>query len=227
MLINTSTNLSILTNFGCKFNCSFCISNSQLSKNTYRFKLQDARDIKKLLNSGKYSRLSISGGGDPLYIHKESKDDISLLYRYIIKTTHKLGIHLSIHTNFLKPTTKLQGLVENFVVSIHKDDYCKKFHYWVDQVWDKQYNTRFTYVIGYNKNDLEIIKDILFYLPETSRLTLKQLDDKPLEEIEDFSEIMNLIKDNERIQFLPSGDYNTYYNLKDNKIYSRFKDIIW
>lgn len=84
-----SSNLSILTNFGCSSNCNFCISGSQLSKNDYKFKLQDARDIK------------------------------------------------------------------------------------------------------------------------------------------DFDEIMSLIKDNERVQFLPSGDYNTYYNLRDNKVYSRFKDIKW
>lgn len=222
--INTETNLSILTNFGCIYNCSFCISDSQNSKNEYKFKLQDVRDIKRLLQSGKYTRLSISGGGDPLYIHN---NHIKLLYKYIIKLTHKLNIHLSIHTNFLKPTVKLKGLVSNYVVSIHKDDYCKKFHYWVDQVWEREFNTRFTYIIGYNKHDLSIVQDILFYLPEHSRLTLKQLDSKLVSEIEDFDNIMDLIKDDSRVQFLPSGDYNTYYNLRDNKIYNRFKDISW
>ena len=60
--INLS-NLSILTNFGCPYECKFCISSSQNSKNEYKFKLQDVRDIRKLLQSGEYSRLSVSGGG--------------------------------------------------------------------------------------------------------------------------------------------------------------------
>ncbi len=61
-------NLSIITNFGCPYSCGFCISSSQNSKNNYKFKLKDARDIMNLLKSGVYSRLSISGGGDPLYV---------------------------------------------------------------------------------------------------------------------------------------------------------------
>ena len=69
-------NLSIITNFGCPYSCEFCISHSQNSKNNYKFKLKDARDIRKLIKSGKYNRLSISGGGDPLFIHNK---DIKLL----------------------------------------------------------------------------------------------------------------------------------------------------
>ena len=46
-------NLSIITNFGCPYSCGFCISNSQNSKNDYKFKLKDARDIRNLLKSGK------------------------------------------------------------------------------------------------------------------------------------------------------------------------------
>lgn len=57
-------NLSIITNFGCPYSCEFCISSSQNSKHNYKFKLKDARDIRNLLKSGKYSRLSISGGGE-------------------------------------------------------------------------------------------------------------------------------------------------------------------
>lgn len=224
--INTNTNLSILTNFGCIYNCNFCISQSQLSKNEYKFTLQTARDIRKLLKSQTYTRLSISGGGDPLYMHRESYNNIRLFYNYIIKLTNKLDIHLSIHTNFLKPTIKLRGLVKNFVVSVHKEDYSKKFHYWTTQV-DNMYNIRFTYVIGFNLNDLSIVEDMLFYLPDNARLTLKQLDSKSIEDIKNFDKIMDLIKDDKRVQFLPSGDYNTYYNLRDNTVYSRFKDIRW
>ena len=90
---------------------------------------------------------------------------------------------------------------------------------------NNEYDIRFAYVIGYNDNDLEIINNILNYLPDNSRLTLKQLDSKQIAEIKDFEEIMKLITDNKLIKFLSSGDYNTYYNLKDDKIYSRFKDI--
>ena len=214
-------NLSILVNHGCIYNCEFCISSSQLSKNDYKFKLKDLRDIRKLLLSKKYTRLSISGGGDPLYIHNE---EIMFFYKLINNLCLKLNIHLSIHTNFQKPTVKSK-IFDNFVVSIHKEDYKMKFHYWTDNSTNDGYNLRFAYVIGYNDNDLELINDMIKYLPKNSKLTFKQLDSKNISEIKDYDKIMSLLSN--KIKFLKRGDYNVYYNLKDNKIYDVFKDIKW
>lgn len=218
-------NLSIITNFGCPYSCQFCISSSQNSKNDYKFKLRDARDIRNLLKSVNYSRLSISGGGDPLFIHNK---DISLLYRFIIKNSKKYNIHLSFHTNFQYPPHNIRNLLNryliNFVISIHKEDWSRKFNKWSEDGYYSK-NLRFTYVIGYNQDDLKIIKEMLHHLPKDAKLTLKQLDETILENIKDIQEIKELIKDNHKCIILESGDYNTYYNLKDNKIYDKFKDI--
>ena len=223
-----NNNLSIITNFGCIYSCSFCISSSQNTKNDYKFKLKDARDIRNLLKSGIYTRLSISGGGEPLYIHNK---DIELLYKFIIKNSIKYNIHLSFHTNFKKPSVKLAMLSsgnyykQNYVISIHKEDYLHKFHYWSEANWNSGFNLRFTYVIGYNDNDLELITDMLEKIPQYAKLTLKQLDGTVLENIKDINEIRKLIKNNKNCIVLESGDYNTYYNLKDNTIYDKFKNI--
>jgi len=218
-------NLSIITNFGCPYSCGFCISSSQNSKNDYRFKLQDARDIMNLLKSGVYTRLSISGGGDPLFIHNK---DISLLYKFIIKNSKKYNIHLSFHTNFKEPHFNIRNLLNryltNFVISIHREDWSRKFNKWSEDGYYSK-NLRFTYVIGYNQDDLKIIKEMLHHLPKDAKLTLKQLDGSVLEDIKDIQEIKELIQDNPKCIILESGDYNTYYNLKDNKIYNKFKDI--
>ena len=218
-------NLSIITNFGCPYSCGFCISSSQNSKNNYKFKLKDARDIMNLLKSGVYSRLSISGGGDPLYIHNR---DISLLYKFIIKNAKKYNIHLSFHTNFPEPYYKIKNILNkyltNFVISVHRDDWSRKFNKWSGDGYCSE-NLRFAYVIGYNTDDLKIVKEMLKYLPKDAKLTLKQLDGSVLEDIKDIQEIKELIQDNPKCIILESGDYNTYYNLRGNKIYSKFKDI--
>ena len=221
----SQNNLSIITNFGCPYSCKFCISNSQNSINAYKFKLKDARDIRNLLKSGNYSRLSISGGGDPLFIHNV---DISLLYKFIIKNSKKYNIHLSFHTNFKEPHFNIKKLLNryltNFVISVHRDDWSRKFHKWSEDGYYSK-NLRFAYVIGYNTDDLNIIKEMLKHLPQVSKLTLKQLDGSILENIKDIQKIKELIQDNPKCIILESGDYNTYYNLKDNKIYNKFKDI--
>lgn len=221
----SQNNLSIITNFGCPYSCKFCISNSQNSINAYKFKLKDARDIRNLLKSRNYSRLSISGGGDPLYIHNK---DISLLYRFIIKNSIQYNIHLSFHTNFKEPHFNIKKLLNrylaNFVISVHRDDWSRKFHKWSEDDYYSK-NLRFVYVIGYNTDDLNIIKEMLKHLPQDAKLTLKQLDGSILENIKDIQEIKELIKDNPKCIILESGDYNTYYNLKDNSIYDKFKDI--
>lgn len=221
----SQNNLSIITNFGCHYSCGFCISSSQNSKNDYKFKLKDARDIRNLLKSGNYSRLSISGGGDPLFIHNV---DISLLYKFIIKNSKKYNIRLSFHTNFKEPHFNIRNLLNrystNFVISIHKEDWSRKFHKWSEDGYYSK-NLRFAYVIGYNEDDLKIVKEMLLRLPKDAKLTLKQLDGSILEDIKDIQEIKKIIQDNSKCMILESGDYNTYYNLRDNKIYNKFKDI--
>ena len=61
--------------------------------------------------------------------------------------------------------------------------------------------------------------------PPEAKLTLKQLDGTVLENIKDIDKIRRLIANNKNCIILESGDYNTYYNLKDNKIYDKFKNI--
>lgn len=138
------------------------------------------------------------------------------------------NIHLSFHTNFKEPHFNIRKLLNryliNFVISIHKEDWSRKFHKWSEDGYYSK-NLRFTYVIGYNQDDLKNIKEMLQYLPKDAKLTLKQLDETILEDIKDIQEIKELIQDNPKCIILESGDYNTYYNLKDNKIYSKFKDI--
>lgn len=58
--------LSLITDFGCKSNCKYCIWKS--NENNKRVQNIDAQldTLKNILYKGRYQKFSISGGGDPL-----------------------------------------------------------------------------------------------------------------------------------------------------------------
>lgn len=209
-------NLSIITMFGCPYTCSFCISDAQNSKHNYKIDLKSIDIIGDLLKSGNYERVSISGGGDPMHIHNS---DIEMFHTMVLGICGIYGVPLSIHTNYNKINPKLEYLSEyydHFVVSINHINYKEKFKNW------SNYNVRFAYVsVG---SDIDIIQEIIAVLPDNSKFTIKQLYGTNKN---DYNQIIYLLntKNDTRLRFLETGDYNTYFNLEDNKIYDTFIDI--
>jgi len=204
-------NFSIITDYGCPFNCSFCISNSQLSKKDFIF-TEDMK-VKILENLQGVERVSISGGGDPMFTHNT---EIEKFLQFVITETNKLGIKNSIHTNIMSPLN-FSYLIFDFdkvVVSVMLDDVKSKVMNYknIDDV-------RFTYVS--DGTDIITVMKIYNEIPDNCQFTVKQLDECE----NDFSQIENFMSIDEKCVFLGSGDYNTYLYLNDLKIYEKFKSI--
>lgn len=205
-------NFSIITNFWCMFSCSFCITSSQNTENNFTFtkedeiKLEDV--IKKHLDLW-ITRISISWGGDPFFIHNE---EIKKFYKFLFILKNKLWFFLSIHTNFIWNIHD-KYIFDKYVISVNKNNYKIKFLNW------KGYNTRFVFVS--NWNDLLEIKNIYKELQTNSQLTVKPLHGNN----NDFSEIKSFLGGFKNTRFLDSWDYNIYYNLNDQKIYNTFKEL--
>lgn len=91
---------SIITNFGCDMNCWFCIW-----KKHPMCKLQEPTDFEKLKQAltmvslyedtyGERVKVSISGGGDPLFGFPKTAD----WYEELFKLTKLYGLFVSLHT---------------------------------------------------------------------------------------------------------------------------------
>lgn len=201
-------NLSIITNFGCPFNCSFCITNSQRTKKNFQFKDEDFYELENFISNNNIDRLSISGGGEPLFNHSH---EIQLFWNKIKKLKEKFNLKIHVHSNLIAPTPNLD--FDKYVISINEKNYKLKFKNWT--------NAKLRFVHVSDGTDIELIKDILFNLPLNAQFTVKQLDGEPLSNFKEIEALLNRPK----CRFLKEGDYNTYFFLDEAKFYDRFKDI--
>ncbi len=95
--------LSILTNFGCHFACSYCVyrdNGINIPKthiNTFGW-----NELEEELSKRKGELISISGGGDPLYNHDniENMEFYSKLFSLLEKYNCKLELHTSIFDKY-------------------------------------------------------------------------------------------------------------------------------
>lgn len=202
-------NFSIITDFGCPFACSFCITKSQKTKKAFAFDESVFNKIEK--ESKGYERISVSGGGEPLFIHNK---EIEKFYSKLFEFSKQSKIPIHVHTNLDKPN-KYVYQFDKVTISINGDNYQNKFESWKD-IKDK----RFVHVS--DGTDINLINEMIKDLPFHSQLTIKQLESKDLVS---FFKIIELSKEDKRVMFLPTGDYNTYFFLNDSKIYSEFKKI--
>lgn len=210
--MDSNSNFSIITDFGCPFSCSFCVTNSQKTKKKFVFDKDSFIAIKKILNSGNFKRISISGGGEPLFIHSY---EIEKFYTELFIISTEIGIPVHVHTNMEKPNEFVK-LFEKVTISINYKNFKEKFFNWND-INQK----RFVHVS--TGKDLYIIKEMIEVLPEGSQFTVKQLES---EDISSFSEIIEYMETVDKpVIFLKTGDYNTYFSLNDNNVYEHFSDI--
>lgn len=213
--------LSLLTDFGCPFNCHFCITNSQKTKKEVNLNVNYSY-IKEYIIKNKVKRLSISGGGEPLFTHDSS---VITFYIRIFNLCSELEIDLHVHTNLNSPNDSMIKM-HNFskiVVSVNSNNYIKKYKAFSSI----ENNFRFVHVS--DGSDLEVIKNMIFNLPKNAQFTVKPMDDKYMSNkqmsILDFSEIIEYVSSIDNCVFLHKGDYNKYFVVNTNTFHDVFKDI--
>lgn len=204
-------NFSIITDFGCPFNCSFCITNSQRTKKSFSITKKRVDEIKDLILDNPIDRVSLSGGGDPLFTHSK---EIESFIMNIINFCKAIDTEVHVHTNLNKPS-EIVSHFDKVVISINESNYLDKYENWKDIK-----RKRFVHVS--DGTDLDLIRKMTNACPSNSQFTVKQMDNYP-DEL--FTEIKTVLADEDRFMFLASGDYNLYYVLNEGKTYNRFKNI--
>lgn len=204
-------NFSIITDFGCPFNCGFCITKSQKTKKSFQYYSDTFDRITEEFRKGSYTRISISGGGEPLFTHS---NDIKQFYKDLFEFSRGESIPVHVHTNMSVPPVVAYAF-DKVTISVNLQDYEEKFKNWSDIR-----ETRFVYVS--DGTDLDVVKQMVAGLSAHAQFTVKQMDGFPREIYEEIESFMSAVP---RARFLPEGDYNRYYVLNEHQTYDRFKDI--
>jgi len=208
MLRTTCPNISVITNFGCRANCWYCIWKGHELENVNN--PTDWVKLEKFLYDNKEKgKVSVSGGGD-------------CLYRY--------DMHVGWWIKFFEITSHL-----NMIVDVHTREKFTHQSFWKKHInrcvfssdnlkEDKEYllyltqltKVRITHLVTPNTT-FEMIDEYLTFQKETGcQFTIKELfghDDVGM-----YSKIRQKYHE---IYHLDSGDYNIYY-MPDNSIRKTF-----
>lgn len=207
MLRPISPNISIITNFGCRANCWYCIWKNHPLKH-----VNDQMDWNKLEDFLTFykdkGKVSISGGGDCLYRY----DIYYSWWERLFSITHKLSIKVDIHTKEKFVDTDFWNKINKCVFSsnILKND-IEYLEYIANLVLLRIVHL----VTEYTTND--IIEEYLLFQKKTKcQFTIKELigfDDK--------GRYKQIKEKYPSIYYLDAGDYNIYY-MPDNTIKDKF-----
>lgn len=207
MLRTISPNISVITNFGCRSKCWYCIWKGHplenVSLDTDWVKLE-----KFLTDNKEKGKVSVSGGGDCLYHYETYKE----WWNKFFKITDSLNMLVDVHTREKFVNDDFWKRINKCVFSSDKleDD----IEYLMYLRWLVQF--RITHLVTANTTD-KMIEDYLGFQKKTwCQFTIKELighsDNGRYKEIRNkYSGIFHL----------DNGDYNVYY-MPDNSIRDSF-----
>lgn len=166
--------LSILTNFGCHFACSYCVYRD--NKINIPFTNVDTFgwiQLEEELKKHKGEEVSISGGGDPLYNYDESNN--RAFYDKLFALLKKYDCKLELHTSIFDPRfpyDNCERVVFHFTVPNQI-----KMLYYTDRLVCLPSKVRVVYVVQeyYTRHLInEIVKEVLA-CEEITELSFRQM----------------------------------------------------
>lgn len=167
--------LSILTNFGCHFSCSYCVyKNNQIN---IPFTTHDTfgwNQLEEELKKHQGEEVSISGGGDPLYNYDEKQEN-KWFYDKLFELLDKYDCTLEMHTSILSssfPYTKCKRVVFHFSMPTQIN-----MLYWRHSLIKLPDNVRVVYVVQphYTKYIINQIVQQVKSNEEINELSFRQM----------------------------------------------------
>lgn len=227
---------SIITDFGCKNTCKYCIwKHNKIRNNRYPLFLNSIENFIKSIPDN-IPKFSISGGGDPLNNFEKNKEFWNLIYKCCIKYNKKLDIHTSyidydlFNHSFFKNILNKLIFHGNVQLDLNKIFLYKQSYKLIDILdFNKLYDLRIVYVLDNTINNFESItrfekfaynNDIQIAYRELVNLT----NDNNLNISSDINEYcLNINERYNKGRYVNQNDYNLYL-MPDGKVYDKFQN---
>lgn len=207
--------LSIITNFGCHFQCPYCI----VKNNHIDVPETTIKSLKKLqaaIDFEKPEFISVSGGGDPLHNYP----DHVKYYNKIFKICKDNNLHLEMHTSYL--------------TSDFPYDKCHRVVYHLRDVNQlplvRRYGNEIVRVVFVVTEDFEDFHyDTINYIADfvsdsdcIDELSFRQMIDKDYR-VTNYCQEYLRAGHKKRWWYIEQGDYNSYF--VNGTIYYKYSDI--
>lgn len=207
MLRAISTNISVITNFGCRANCWYCIWKGHKLEHVQLD--TDWKKLERFLTENSYKgKVSVSGGGDCLYRY----DLYSSWWQKFFKITKKLKMLVDVHSREKFKNEEFWKSINRCVFSSDKLVEDEEYLDWLRRLVE----VRIVHVVTKDTTNTSIDGYLDFQRKAGCQFTAKQLvsfnDNGRYEQLKaSYSDIF----------YLDAGDYNIYY-MPDNSITETF-----
>ena len=204
--------LSIITNFGCHFDCPYCVTKETGIKvpPTTIEGLDGLTDAVKQVGA---NIVSISGGGDPMHNYPDHTDYYDKLFNW----SYDNHIPLELHTSYISDRLPYG----QFYRVVYHCRQPKDLYYIKKQMYEK---IRAVYVVTptMTRRLIDAIETIVRFHPDITELSFRQMIDKNYQPTYYCHDYLKEGHKN-RWWYIEQADYNTYY--VNGKIYNSFADI--
>lgn len=214
--------LSIITNFGCHYQCPYCITKT----NGLKVPVTTLGGLDKLdecINTVDPDYISISGGGDPLFEYEKHVNWYRELFRILLihqKESYTLkNIRLEMHTSYLTDESTFPFYECDRVV-YHLNHIEQLAH--IKRTGVEKVRAVFVVTSKYSLEDLMEIAIYVQHSADIDELSFRQLVDEHYKEqhyLEKYLEAGH----KKLWYYIKQNDYNTYY--AENKIFTTFADL--
>lgn len=208
MLRTTCPNISVITNFGCRANCWYCIWKGHELENVN--KPTDWNKLESFLSDNKNKgKVSVSGGGDCLYKYDQHVG----WWIKLFKITSSLNMLVDVHTREVFTHQSFwKKHINRCVFSSDKLQKDKEYLMYLSKLT----KIRITHLVT-SETTLDMIEEYLkFQKVIDCQFTIKQLIG-----YSDNGMYQKIRQTHPNIYHLDEGDYNIYY-MPDNSIRDSF-----
>lgn len=210
--------LSVLTNFGCHYECPYCIVKNcgiGIPKTT----VEGLQGLQEAIEKHECNWVSISGGGDPFYKLEEHIDWWNEFFEIVYSNE---GIQTELHTSYLSDS--YDDDATPFMPFARVVYHCRNIS---DLFRIKRYGdqiVRVVYVVTETATEAKIndIAAIVRHHPEIDELSFRQMIDSNYE-VTHYCEDYLRAGHKKDWYYIEQGDYNLYY--AENEVKYRYKDF--
>ena len=205
--------LSIITNFGCHFECPYCI----VKKNGIDVPsttIESLDYLEEAIKAEGANIVSVSGGGDPLYHYHAHRD----YYDRLFDICRKLNVPIEIHTSY-KDTWRFPYWDCHRMVYHCLNMYDLEA---VKRCCNEKVRVVFVVTKNFNRKRIDAIEEFVKESSDIDELSFRQMIDEDYK-VRRYCHDYLKSGHKKRWWYIEQGDYNTYF--VNGKIYYRFSEI--
>lgn len=205
--------LSIITNFGCHFQCPYCVSKIagiNVPKTTVEG-LDGLTDAVKQVGA---TIVSLSGGGDPMYNYPDNTEYYDKLFEW----SWDMRIRLELHTSYIGFKRIPYGQFYRVVYHCRQPEDL----FYIKRSFHEKVRVVFVVTPTVTRSLIDNIETIVNFHPDIDELSFRQMID---ENYVATNYCQDYLREGhkKRWWYIEQGDYNTYY--VNGKLYNKFSDI--